>query len=318
MFLTKKSSLLLVIVLVIAITTSSYSLSTINIAVRRGSASSSSSKSRGTHNLSPSFAEQEDKDYMTRFSNVARLYGGNEVTQRLKNANVCVIGLGGVGSWVVESLSRSGVGHLTLIDFDDICISNTNRQLPAMTSTVGKFKAEYLRERVLDINPSCNVTVILDFVRPDNVEHILLHNQLTSTSPSDNVNDSHKDRDSSSSGGKCSRRRFDYVVEAADGVSDKAAIIDTCVRSGTPIVVSGGVGGLIDPTLIRISDLNDVVGDNLLMRTRKRLRQKFDYPAGTHAYICSISKKAEVQLALSLPSWSMRAQYTQSSTYSDP
>jgi len=266
-----------------------------------------------------------------------------------------------VGSWVVESLSRSGIGHMTLVDFDDICISNTNRQLPAMTSTVGQFKADCLKERVLDINPHCKVTVLLDFARPDNVDQILLHPRK-SKSGVDEV-----DAVEGEEGHSCGRRRFDYVVDATDSyvysiplqsslsdvravlphmlyyisnaststlllpcllsaiaiartvqdsltipsyihistysyisaflintcictctcttcncirVSDKAAIVDACVRSGTPVVVSGGVGGLTDPTLLRVSDLSAVVGDNLLMRTRKRLRQKLGYPAG--------------------------------------
>lgn len=200
-------------------------------------------------------------DYSLRFSNVARLYAPDQAVssteltlQMLREANVCVIGLGGVGSWTVEALSRSGIGQLTLIDMDDICISNTNRQIQAMTSTVGDFKAEYLKARVLDINPHCQVSVVLDFVMQSNVDSILLTED--------------------------GKRKFDFVVEAADGVMDKTSIIDTCVQSGTPIVVSGGVGGLTDPTLMRVTDMSQVVGDGLIMRTRKRLRQKYDYPKG--------------------------------------
>lgn len=200
---------------------------------------------------------QVNDDYVARFSNIARLYGPDtmSIMERLSTSSVAVIGLGGVGSWVVEALARSGIGNMTLIDFDDICISNVNRQLPAMSSTVGKFKAEVLKERVLDINPSARVEVVIDFVRPENVDSLL----ITSTT---------------------GKKKFDFVVDAADGVSDKAAIIDACVRSATPVVVSGGVGGLVDPTLIRTSDLAYVTGDNLLMRVRKRLRQKSGYPKG--------------------------------------
>jgi tRNA A37 threonylcarbamoyladenosine dehydratase/Tat protein secretion system quality control protein TatD with DNase activity len=207
------------------------------------------------------------EEFAARFSNIARLYGGSSMlTQsldRLNEASVCVIGLGGVGSWVVEALARSGISKLTLIDLDDICVSNTNRQLPALTSSIGKMKAEYLRDRVLDINPSAQVEVILDFVRPDNADAMLTTAAATTTG---------------SGGGR--KRKFDFVVDAADGVADKAAIIEACVRSSTPVIVSGGVGGLTDPTLIKTTDLAFVSGDNLLMRVRKRLRQKSGYPKG--------------------------------------
>ena len=136
---------------------------------------------------------------------------------------------------------------------------------------------------MLDINPHCNVTVLLDFVRPENVDQILMHPSKGENSDREDRGDREGEETDSyiaNTVGTSGQRRFDYVVEAADGVSDKAAIVDACVRSGTPVVVSGGVGGLTDPTLIRVSDLNDVVGDNLLMRTRKRLRQKLGYPAG--------------------------------------
>ena len=197
------------------------------------------------------------KDYEYCFSNTARLYDGELTLQRLSEAYVCVIGLGGVGSWAVEALSRSGIGHLCLIDFDDICVSNMNRQLPALTSTVGKLKADVLRDRILDINPEASVDVVIDFCRPNNVDDLLTKN-IEGTR----------------------QRKFDYVLDATDGVSDKAAIIDSCVRSGTPIVVSGGIGGLTDPTLTAVSDLSLVTGDNLLMRVRKKLRQKKNYPKG--------------------------------------
>ncbi|KAJ1442352.1 hypothetical protein B484DRAFT_356514, partial [Ochromonadaceae sp. CCMP2298] len=199
------------------------------------------------------------EDYTARFNNVARAYGGGgEVLLRLADAHVCVIGLGGVGSWVVESLARSGVGKLTLIDMDEICISNVNRQVMAQSSTIGKFKAEALRTRVLDINPSAQVTMALNFVRPDNAEELLTHKSPHAYATANAT-----------------------ATANADGVSDKVAIIDACVRSGTPVVTSGGVGGLLDPTLITITDLAHVTGDNLLMRVRKKLRQHSGYPSAS-------------------------------------
>ena len=194
-------------------------------------------------------AGDEPSPYHLRFNNVARLYGSAEALERLRSAHVAVVGLGGVGSWVVEALARSGIGHLSLFDMDEVCISNVNRQIQALTSTVGVAKGDALKARVLDINPDANVTTVLDFVRPENVMQLL-------------------------------SRNFSFVVDAADGVSDKAAIVDHCVRSGTPVVVSGGVGGLLDPTLIRVTDMSRVTGDSLIMHVRKKLRQKYGYPVG--------------------------------------
>lgn len=121
--------------------------------------------------------------YSSRFKNVARLYRNYtkkketeaQVLHRLQQAHVCIVGLGGVGSWVVEAVARSGIGEMTLVDMDDVCISNTNRQLAALTSTVGKFKAEVMRDRVLDINPSAKVHVMIDFLRPDMVDAVLAY-----------------------------------------------------------------------------------------------------------------------------------------------
>ena len=210
-----------------------------------------------------------EDDYVQRFTNVARLYENNVNTTLLsfRNAHVCVVGLGGVGSWCVEALARSGVGRFTLIDMDDICISNTNRQIQALTSTVGQFKADALRNRILDINPYAEVEVLLDFLRPTNVDSIVAGNiiKLPHSSPvtveedvemiSDttvDVNDSEEPTADALPYYFSGPPKFDYLVDAADGVTDKAFMIDACVRSGTPVVVCGGAGGLTDPTLLRI------------------------------------------------------------------
>lgn len=191
-----------------------------------------------------------DEGYRQRFASLGELYGGSTALSRLQAARVCVIGLGGVGSWAVEALARSGIGHFTLIDMDDVCVSNINRQLVAQSSTVGRLKADVLRERILDINPSAAVRTICDFVRPENI-HTLL----------DEV-------------------AVDYVIDAADGVTDKAAIIAYCALRGVPVLTSGGIGGLTDPTLIAVSDLTQANGDKLLMRVRRKLRADYGYPAG--------------------------------------
>ncbi len=119
-----------------------------------------------------------------------------------------MIGLGGVGSWVCEGLIRSGINKLTIIDFDDICISNINRQLHAMTSTIGKFKVDELRRRMIDINPHAEINVIYDFIREDNIWQVIQPN-VVNNNISDNID-------------VIGERRFDCIIDAVDGVADKA------------------------------------------------------------------------------------------------
>lgn len=231
-------------------------------------------RSRFTHHhlLATTTAES---GYEQRFANVARLYSSPsnpaiKVLQRMQNTHVCIIGLGGVGSWVAESLARNGINKLTLIDTDDVCISNTNRQVMAQTSSIGMFKAECLKSRILDINPDASVQVVLDFVRPENalslltrqVEEATLCNSHDTALPTTAL-----------------LQRFDYVVDAVDSASDKAAIINACVCSNTPVVTCGGVGGLTDPTLLTISDLAQAEGDSLLYKARRTLRREYGYPS---------------------------------------
>lgn len=198
--------------------------------------------------------------FCERFTSTALLYTGDatsaqNVLERLYSTNVCVIGLGGVGSWVVEALARSGIGRMTLVDSDDVCTTNINRQLVALSSTVGSFKAEVLKLRVLDINPTAKVICELDFARPFNVDQLIM-------------------RESSGLG------TFDFVVDAVDDVQDKAAIIDACVRAGTPVITCGGAGGLTDPSLVRTTDLAFAAGDRLLSGVRRHLRRHYGYPKG--------------------------------------
>ena len=264
-------------------------------------------------------AEELEDDYKQRFNNVARLYPDSvdSTLHKLRDARVLVVGLGGVGSWVVEALARSGIGSFTLIDMDDICISNTNRQIQALTSSVGKFKAESLRDRILDINPYAHVEVLLDFLRPTNVDAIIATNvpptKLTTEPGSDEQQDQSGEEEVKGEEEEEEEKeedtepyelsgppRFDFVIDAADGVTDKVYMIDACVRSGTPIVVSGGAGGLTDPSLLRISDITAAVGDKLIMQVRKKLRQKFGYPQGAQMS----SKDAKVKI------WNIAAVHT--------
>lgn len=188
-------------------------------------------------------------DYQLRFGGIARLYGiqGAEIIQQ---ANICVIGIGGVGSWVAEALARTGVGHMTLIDLDDICTTNVNRQIHATTDTVGESKTEVMAERIKAINPDCQVTEIEDFVTLDNVRDL--------------INNS-----------------FDYVIDAIDSVPVKSAIIAHCKRQKIPMITIGGAGGQTDPTQIAISDLSQTYQDPLLAKVRNQLRREYNFSRNT-------------------------------------
>ncbi|CAG9169427.1 tRNA cyclic N6-threonylcarbamoyladenosine(37) synthase TcdA [Cupriavidus pampae] len=187
----------------------------------------------------------EDDDYHRRFGGVARLYGA-EGLARLEAARVCVIGVGGVGSWAAEALARNAVGHITLIDLDHIAPSNTNRQIHALGDAYGRAKVEAMAERIVAINPRCRVTTIDDFVTPENVAELL--------------------------GG------FDYVIDAIDSGRVKIAIIAWARREGRALITCGSAGGQLDPTRVRIEDLSRTVQDPLLAKVRQALRQKWGFP----------------------------------------
>ncbi len=185
-------------------------------------------------------------DFDTRFAGIARLYGRDGLA-RLRASRVAVVGLGGVGSWVVEALARSGVGALTLIDLDEVCLSNVNRQLPALDGHIGRFKAEVLAERVRAIHPDCEVQPRVEFFTEDSAERLL-------------------------AGG------FDAVVDAIDAVANKCRLIAACGVRSLPCIVCGGAGGRRDPTRIRLADLGDATHDRLLSQVRKRLRHEHAWP----------------------------------------
>jgi tRNA A37 threonylcarbamoyladenosine dehydratase len=190
--------------------------------------------------------EAKEADFQARFSGIGRLYGVAGL-ERLRQARVAVIGLGGVGSWTVEALARSGVGHLTLVDLDEVCLSNTNRQLHALTSAVGKAKAQALAERVAEIAPQCEVRTEITYFNAGTAERLLAPG-------------------------------FDVVVDAIDNLNNKCLLIDECRRRGLTIVTCGGAGGRQDPTRIQVADLARTFDDPLLSFTRKRLRQKHGFP----------------------------------------
>ena len=187
-------------------------------------------------------------DYQERFSGIGRLFGIG-ATERLAAAHVAVIGVGGVGSWTVEALVRSGIGGVTLIDLDDVCVTNVNRQLPALDGTVGRPKVDVLAERMRLINPGCRIHPVAEFFTPASADRLL-------------------------------QPRFDVVVDAVDRMSVKALIIAGCVARHFSCVTCGSAGGKRDATQIRIDDLGRAGSDELLRQTRKRLRKEHGFAHG--------------------------------------
>lgn len=185
-------------------------------------------------------------DYQRRFGGISRLYGA-EGLERLAAADVCVVGVGGVGSWAAEALARSGIGAITLIDMDHVAESNINRQLPALDATLGQAKVQALRERIAQINPGCRVRSVEDFVSVDNVAVL--------------VGEQH-----------------DWVIDCIDSFRVKAALIAFCRRRRQRVITVGGAGGQRDPARVRVCDLRRTEQDPLLARTRRLLRQDHGFP----------------------------------------
>ncbi|MFT5645294.1 MAG: tRNA A37 threonylcarbamoyladenosine dehydratase [Janthinobacterium sp.] len=190
-----------------------------------------------------------DIDFARRFGGIQRLYGAPALA-RFQRARVCVVGVGGVGSWAVEALARSAIGHLTLIDLDNVAESNINRQIQALTDTIGQAKITALAERIAQINPYCQVTQIEDFITPDNLEQMI------------------------GSGA------YDYVIDAIDSVNAKTALIAYCRAHAIALITIGGAGGQIDPTRIDVRDLSKTEQEPLLAKVRKRLRTHYGFPRG--------------------------------------
>ncbi len=186
----------------------------------------------------------ETTDHARRFGGIERLYGNGSLA-RLAGAHVCVVGIGGVGSWAAEALARSGVGRLTLVDLDHVAESNINRQVHALEGTLGQAKVLAMRERILQINPACVVDCIEEFVSPENVAALL---------PACNA-----------------------VIDCIDQVKAKAALIDHCRQNSIPVITTGGAGGRTDPTRIRIDDLARTTQDALASKLRAHLRKDYGF-----------------------------------------
>lgn len=184
----------------------------------------------------------QDDEYDRRFAGVAKIYGDDSF-HHYENSHVMVIGIGGVGSWAVEALARSGIGELTIVDMDVVAASNINRQLPAMTTTLGREKIEIMAERCRAINPRIKVNLIDDYLTPENVKEILAG-------------------------------KPDIILDCIDDVKAKFALMLHCRFNKIPLVVSGGAGGKLDPLKIRVADLSKTEQDPMLAKLRTQLRAK--------------------------------------------
>jgi len=192
----------------------------------------------------------DEIDFERRFGGVRRLHGGIGLG-KLQAAHVCVIGIGGVGSWAAEALARNAVGTITLVDLDNIAESNVNRQIHALGDEFGKAKVTAMAQRIHAINPFATVHEIEDFVTAENVDKLL-------------------------------NRGFDVVLDAIDDVKAKLAIVAYCRANKLPLIVTGGAGGRLDATKIKVADLAFVQGDKLLAKVRNQLRRDFNFPKATN------------------------------------
>ncbi len=186
------------------------------------------------------------------FAPINKLYG-SQAAARLAEAHVCVVGVGGVGSWAVEALARSGVGRITMIDGDEVCVSNSNRQLQALAGNYGKAKVAVLAERMRSINPEVQINAIQEMLTTQSLERHL-------------------------------KQGYDYVLDACDSFRVKVEMIAYCKRNKIRLLVVGAAGGRTDPTLIRIKDLSNTEQDKLLALTRAKLREEFNFTRNPKRY----------------------------------
>lgn len=189
--------------------------------------------------------KQQEQDFNRRFGGVERLYG-KQALELFSKTHIIIIGIGGVGSWVVEALARNAIGKLTLIDMDVVAESNINRQLPALTSTIGRNKIDVMAERIADINSHCEVCTVDSFITRENIQDLISLDA-------------------------------DFIIDCIDDSRVKAPLIAWCKRHKIKIITLGGAGGQLDPTLIKTADLSRTEHDPLLSKTRKLLRQEHGF-----------------------------------------
>ena len=167
-----------------------------------------------------------------------------EGIEKLQNTNILIVGLGGVGSFAAEFLVRSGIGNLTIVDGDTVDITNINRQLPALNSTIGKNKTDVVAERILDINSEINLKKINEFLEPERMEELL------------------------------TQEKFDYVLDCIDSLSPKLALIISCKRKKIKLVSAMGAGGKIDPSKVMVRDISKTNNCFLAKQIRKKLKKE--------------------------------------------
>jgi tRNA A37 threonylcarbamoyladenosine dehydratase len=185
-------------------------------------------------------------NFKAKFEAVARVYG-DHIEAILMNKHVLIVGLGGVGSWAFEALVRSGIHNITIIDFDDICVSNTNRQVHTNIKSYGKFKTDELKARALSINPEISINIINEFLTEKNINEVF-------------------------------NTKYDFVIDCIDSVKNKCILIAKTREKQIPIIVTGGVGGKKNPFAIQLADLNRSYNDKLLMHVRKKLKREYGFP----------------------------------------
>lgn len=185
------------------------------------------------------------QSYQLRFSGIGRLYGQKNL-QHLAEAHFVVVGLGGVGSWAAEALARSGVGKITLIDMDEVCVTNINRQLPALTATVGRPKVAVLAERLTEINPEIELVLLEDFLDKTNIKQYILPEQ-------------------------------DFVIDAIDAPTVKSALMAYCKARKIPLLMVGSAGGKSDPRQVTSADLGRTTSDPMLAKVRQQLYRWYNF-----------------------------------------
>lgn len=203
---------------------------------------------------------------MTNWLQRSELLVGSEGIYKLQQAHVLVVGLGGVGSFAAEFLARSGVGKLTLVDGDTVDLTNINRQLPALHSTVGKNKVEVVAERILDIHPEVQLFPLNEFLSPERMEELLEENA------------------------------FDFVIDCIDSISPKLALIKACRKRKIKLVSSMGAGGKMDPSKVMVRDLSKTNNCYLAKQIRKRLKKE----GITKGFRCVFSTEIQKESSLKL------------------
>lgn len=203
-------------------------------------------------------------DKKLAFRGIRALYGASGF-EKLQKSHVTIIGVGGVGSWATEALCRTGVGHLTLVDFDKIELSNSNRQLHTTTKTVGMGKARVLADRLLDINPDLVVDVVETKLTPDNIESVL-------------------------------EGRTDFVCDCIDDIDAKTYVCNYLYHKKAVFIEAGGAGGRIDPSKLKIGDINTASGDALISKLRNKLRKEFNFPTTNQKFniCCTFSNEKPI------------------------